>query len=207
MPSNPGRLETISVLIVSMPSKLNINARGVFRTWHFTSVLTPTHQIRADIDTIITNTPNVSHPYILLVKAYIREKVINQARPECVTFISWRFSRSDAALWVSNARVKIPLSDLHFEGYVQSTDPIDLPRLHRWMQDATWENVSGKLYLSTAYQQFSVANDAFEFCNDGSPALSQGGRPKKATAVSTGHTISMFYPPFYHLTVPTMIIS
>jgi hypothetical protein len=30
-------------------------------------------------------------------------------------------------------------------GYIQSTDVIDLPRLHHWMPDAIWENVGNKL--------------------------------------------------------------
>jgi hypothetical protein len=81
-------------------------------TWHFTSVLTPTHQIHADVSWIAANNIVVAQPDILLVKACIREKIINQARPERVTFISWGFSRADAALWVSNARDKIPLSNM-----------------------------------------------------------------------------------------------
>jgi hypothetical protein len=32
-------------------------------------------------------------------------------------------------------KAKLPLLDLPFEGYIQSTDPIDLPRLHIWMPD------------------------------------------------------------------------
>ena len=54
----------------------------------------------------------------------------------CVTFIPWRFSRADAASWVSNARRKILLSDLPFEGYIQSDDEAQrtnnlvLPMMH-----------------------------------------------------------------------------
>ncbi len=167
-----------------MPSEIP-KLRARYKTWHFTSVLTPTDQIRADINRIVTNNTNVAHSHILLVKACIKEKVINQARPECVAYVSWRFSRADAASWLSNARDNIPLSNLPFEGYVQSNDPIDLPRLHRWMPDAIWVNVSGKLCLSTEYQQFSASNDAFEYDNDGSPALSRGGRHIKNATVST----------------------
>jgi hypothetical protein len=107
-------------------------------TWHFSRVLTPTHQIHADVSWIATHNIVVEQPHILLVKACIKKKVINQARPECVTFISWSFSLADAASWVSNARDKIPLSNMPSEGYIQSTHAIDLPRLHRWMQDAIW---------------------------------------------------------------------
>jgi hypothetical protein len=37
------------------------------------------------------------------------------------------------------------------------------------MQDAIWEPVRGKLFQRAAYQQFSKANNAFEYDNDGSP--------------------------------------
>jgi hypothetical protein len=136
-------------------------------------VLTPTRKIHADIYWIATNNIKVVQPQNLLVKAHVKEKVLNEARPACASFISWRFSRVDAMLWISNATAKLPLPDLPFEGYIQSTDAIDLPRLHRSMQDAIWEPVSGNLFQSTAYQQFSSANNAFEYDNDGSPALSQ----------------------------------
>jgi hypothetical protein len=48
------------------------------------------------------------------------------------------------------------------------------------MQYAIWKPVSGKLRQSAAYQQFSAANDVFEYCNDGSPALSKAGRLKNS---------------------------
>ena len=147
------------------------NQRERYRTWNFTSELAPDHQIRADIDYIATSNSDAAHPHISLVKAYIKGKVLTQARPHRVTVISWRFSRADAALWVSNARANIPLSTLPFEGYIQADDALDLPRLHRRMSDAIWQNVSGKLHQSTAYQQFSAANDAFEYCNASSMAL------------------------------------
>ncbi len=102
----------------------------------------------------------------------------------------------DAMLRISNTTAKLRLPDLPFGGYIQSTDAIDLPSLHRWMQDVIWEPVSGKLFQSDAYQQFNSANNAFEYDNDGSPALSQGGRHKKVTEVSTGHAISIFHSPF-----------
>jgi hypothetical protein len=144
-----------------VPTKLNLlNERGRYKTWHFTSVLTPTEQIRGDLNWIVTHNTNVAHPHISLVKACIKEKVINKANPECVTYISWRFSHAHAASWVSNTRDKIQLFDLPFEGYIQSTVLIDLPRLHRWMQDAIWENVSGKLALNRKYHEFSAPNDA-----------------------------------------------
>ena len=80
----------------------------------------------------------------------------HEARPACVSFICWRFSRVDAISWISNAKAKLPLPDLPFEGYIQSTAAIYLPRLHRWMPDAIWRNVSGRLHRSKAYQEFSA---------------------------------------------------
>ena len=175
------------------------NQRGRFRTWHFTSEIAPDHQIRADIDYIATSNSDATYLHISLVKVYIRDKVLTQAKPHSVKFISWRFSRADAALWVSNARASIPLSTLPFEGYIQADDALDVPRLHRWMPDAIWQNVSGKLHRSTAYQQFSdaAANDAFEYGNAGSLALSKGGRPRKAISVSTYQTMRTMI--FYNL--------
>ena len=181
-----------------MPHKCKIpkfNQRGEFKTWHFTSELTPTHEIRADIDWIATNNTIIADTPNLHVKACIKANVMDGARPACVTFISWRFSRVNAMSWISNAKAKLPLTALPFEGYIQTNHTIDLPRLLQWMPDAVWEPVGGRLQESAAYQQFSAANDTFEFCNDGSLAVSRGGRPKKVTSVSTSHTISIFRPP------------
>jgi hypothetical protein len=139
-------------LIVSMLQKGNIpksNQRGEYKTWHFTSVLTPTHEIHADINWLATNKKIVVDAQYLLVKACIKAKVMNEARPGWVTFISWRFSHVDAKLWISNARAKLPLQDLPFEGYIQSNHTIDLPRLHNWMPDAVWEPVGCRWHQNT----------------------------------------------------------
>ena len=95
-----------------MAHKLKLNQRGEYKTWRVTSTLTPTDQINADIHWIATNNIAAVDPHILLVKACIRQKIMNPAKPESVTFISWRFLRADAASWVSNARRKLLLSDL-----------------------------------------------------------------------------------------------
>ena len=177
-----------------------LNPRSRYKTWHFTSGLEPTLAIRGDIDWIATG--NVDHAtnnqqHILLVKACITEKVMSQGRPDCVTFTTWRFSRADAALWVSNARDRIPLTALPFEGYIQSRASLEVHRLHQWMQDAIWQNVSGKLHRSSTYRDFSAANDAFEYCHVGSMALSNGGRPRKAISVSSYQTMRTMI--FYNL--------
>ena len=80
-----------------MAQKLKLNQRGEYKTWLFTSTLTPTHQKYAVIPWIANNNIAEVGPHILLVKACIRQKVMNQAKPESVTFISWRFSRAEAA--------------------------------------------------------------------------------------------------------------
>ncbi len=82
------------------------------------------------------------------MKGHIREKKMNKARPACVSFISWRFSRVDAMSWIPNTKAQFPLPDLPLEGNIQSPDAIDLPRLHLWMP-AIWENVGDKLCQST----------------------------------------------------------
>ena len=190
-----------------MPQKCKItklNQRGEFKTWHFTSELMQTHEINSDINRIATDNLIVADAQNLLVKACINAKIMNEARPAWVTFSSWRFSRVDAMSWISNTKAKLPLTALPFEGYIQTNHTIDLPRLHQWMPDAVWEPVRGRLTQSAVYKQFSAANDVFEYFNNGSPALSRGGRPKKVTAVSTGHGISIC---FAHRPVPTMIFS
>ena len=129
-----------------MPQKATkLNHRAQLKTWHFASVLTPTHEIRADIYWLATNNINAAHAHNLLVKACSRKTNENDPRPACVTFISWRFSFVDAMSWISNAKARLPLQDLPFEGYIQSTDVIDLPRLHHSVSDAIWENVGNKL--------------------------------------------------------------
>ena len=80
-----------------MPQKLKLNQRGEFKTWSFASTLTPTHQMNAEIHWTATNNIAVVEPHILSVKACIPPKIMNQAKPESVTFISWRFSRAEAA--------------------------------------------------------------------------------------------------------------
>ena len=133
------------------------------KTWHFASVLTPTHEINEDFFQLAFHTDRQN---------------INMER---------------ASINV------VGLTALPFEGYIQSRGSLELPRLHRWMPDAIWQNVSGKLHRSTAYQQFSdaAANDAFEYGNDGSLALSKGGRPRKAISVSTYQTMRTMI--FYNL--------
>jgi hypothetical protein len=81
-----------------------------FKTWHFqvTSVLIPTQEIHDDINWLPTNKIiiMIADAKNLLAKTYFKAKVMNEARPAGVTFISWRFSSVDAKLWISNATAK-----------------------------------------------------------------------------------------------------
>ena len=71
---NPDLQETKTVLTVSMAQKLKLNQRE-YKTWLFTSTLTPTHQINVVIPWITTTNIAVVDPHILLVKACIRRKL------------------------------------------------------------------------------------------------------------------------------------
>ncbi len=54
-----------------------MNQHGEFKTWHFTSVLTTTHKIHADMIWLATNKIIVADAQNLLVKACIKAKVMN----------------------------------------------------------------------------------------------------------------------------------
>jgi hypothetical protein len=105
--------------------------------------------------------------------------ILNANKPESISFISLRFSRTDVATWMSNVRARSPLLDLHFEGYVQSISAIAQPRLNRWIPKAIWNSVGGKLSQSNEYNHFSRANEVYEYWNSGSLAANKGGRPSK----------------------------
>ena len=99
--------------------------------------------------------------------------ILNADKPDCISFISLRFSRTDVATWMSNARARSPLLDLHFEGYVQSISAIAQPRLNRWIPEAIWNGVGGKLSQSNEYNLFSRANEVYEYLNSGSLAANK----------------------------------
>ena len=113
------------------------------------------------------------------VRNWVQNLVLNTDKPDSVSFISLRFSRTDVATWMSNATTFTPLLDLHFERYIQSNIAIELPRLHKWIPEAIWNSVGGKLSQSNEYNLFSQANEVYEYWNSGSLAASKGGRPSK----------------------------
>jgi hypothetical protein len=60
------------------------------------------------------------------VRAKIEKQLSKGPRPDCVTFVHWRFSRTDVAGWMSHAAASTPLPDPPFEGYIQTSSVIDL---------------------------------------------------------------------------------
>ena len=86
-----------------MPSSAVI-AEGRYRTWHFTSLLKSSVQRHVDFAAISTHhsLDNVRDP-IQRVRGYIEKQISTEARPDCVTFVHWRFSRKDVAGWISHA--------------------------------------------------------------------------------------------------------
>ena len=161
-----------------MPST-PVNELGRFRTWHFTSVLQYSPDINLELERLASaqySLDKVLSSYAL-ARRHI-EKQISQG-PDCVTFVSCRFSRKDVAAWLSNAATRSASPDLPLEGYIQSKICIGLDRLHSWLENALWTNVGGKLRQNPAYKTFCEANDAYEYCNVGSHAIGAGGRPAK----------------------------
>ena len=161
-----------------MPST-PVNELGRFKTWHFTSVL----QYSPDINLELERFASAQYRLDKVLSSYALarwhiEKQISQ-KPECVAFVSCRFSRKDVAAWLFNAATRTASPDLPLEGYIQSKICIGLDRLHNWLENALWTNVGGKLRQNPAYKTFCEANDAYEYCTVGSHAVAVGGRPAK----------------------------
>ena len=157
------------------------NQRGEFKTWHFTGVLTPTPDITRIFSSYAhgSQRADTTTGPIVEVRKWLENLILNADKPDCISFISLRFSRTDVATWMSNARDRSTLLDLHFEGYVQSISSIAVPRLHRWIPEAIWNNVGGKLSKNNEYNNFCRANEVYEYWNSGSLAANRGGRPSK----------------------------
>jgi hypothetical protein len=103
-----------------MPST-PVDELGRFKTWHFTSVLTPSSEITRVFTWYAHESryiENVTGP-IVEVGNWIEKLVSSVNKPDGISFISLRFSRTDVATWMSNATGQNPLLDLHFEGYLQ----------------------------------------------------------------------------------------
>jgi hypothetical protein len=52
-----------------------LNQRGEFKTWHFTSVLTPTHEIHADINWLTTNKIIEAGAQICWLKTVLKQRL------------------------------------------------------------------------------------------------------------------------------------
>ena len=122
-----------------MPST-PVNELGRLKKWHFTSVLKSSPDINLELEWIASaqySLDKVQSSYAL-ARWHTDEKQILQtaARPDCVTFVSCRFSRTDVAAWLSNAATRTPSPDLPLEGYIQSKRCISLDCLHNWLKSA-----------------------------------------------------------------------
>ncbi len=130
-----------------MPST-PVHELGRFKTWHVTSVLTPTSETTRLFTWYARESQcidKVTGP-IAEVRSWIENLVSSVNKPDSISFISFRFSRTDVTTWMSNATAQTPLPDLHFEGYIQSKTAIALHCLHKWIPDAIWNNIGGKLF-------------------------------------------------------------
>ena len=169
------------------------------KTWHFTSVLTPTHEINSDFFRLRQNANvNIERASIDVVGYWIKRQVLNEARPTCVNYISWRFSRTDVAEWFSKTEARTPLQDLIFEGYIQASHAIDISRLASWIRDAHWTPLGMKLADCEEYKSFCASGDAYEVCSDGTPAVARAGRPKQDKVSLTAQCHAMPYHLPFH---------
>jgi hypothetical protein len=114
----------------------------------------PNHEINEDFFRLAFHTDrqnvNIERASIDVVRYWIKRQVLNEARPTCVNFISWRFSRTDIAKWFSKTKARTPLQDLLFGGYIQASHAIDISRLASWIRYAHWNPRGMKLAASTA---------------------------------------------------------
>ena len=101
-----------------------LSPRAQFKTWHFTSVLRPCREITRVLRGFANDsqyTDKVTSP-IAEVRNWVQKLVLNTDKPDSVSFISLRFSRTDVATWMSNTTARSPLLDLQLEGYIQSNN-------------------------------------------------------------------------------------
>ncbi len=103
----------------------NLNQRGRYKTWHFNSWLTPspdTARVLASHANISRSTNTEQGPIQEITNWIVR--VLNKGKPDCVIFMSRRFSHKDVASWVSSAANHTPLPILPFGGYIQTDSGI-----------------------------------------------------------------------------------
>jgi hypothetical protein len=82
--------------------------RGEYRTWHLAGVLTPTPEITQIFSWYAhesQHTDMTTGP-IVDVRNWMEKMILNAEKPDCISFISLRFSRMDVATWMSNATAR-----------------------------------------------------------------------------------------------------
>ncbi len=75
---NTGHLDPINVsdcFDAAKRKNSQLNQCGEFKTWHFTSVLTPTHEIHADINWLATDKIIVADTQILRLKPVLKQRL------------------------------------------------------------------------------------------------------------------------------------
>ncbi len=181
--------------MVPMSQSSHPNRRGELKIWHFTCVLTPTAGITPFFTWYAHESQCIDKVTGLIaeLRNWIEKLVSSVNKPDSISFTSLRFSRTaDVATWMTHATARIPLQDIHFEGYIQSKTAIALHRLHRWIPDAIWNNVGGILSQNAEYKLLWASNPVYEHCNVGSPSVNKGGRPKRSKpSVLPGRCIRM----------------
>ncbi len=115
-----------------------------------------------------------------MVRHLLKTHLMTNERPACISYIELRFLRSDVAVCVALASAKTTLSDIPFEGFIQSSNRLTRTNLTNWF-NAAWTPVIGKLSECEIYSvNFCERNDAYEYSLvHGKPAVGRGGRPPK----------------------------
>ena len=114
------------------------------RVWYFTHILHTPLQQHA---TRVSAATNVD-PYDVL-KQLFQSLILSTRLPsnaiKCQSHPVACHTREGFDVFESNARANNPLSDLPFDGYIQSSqNKLDQDSLKSWI-DATWERVKGRL--------------------------------------------------------------
>ena len=154
---------------------------GRYKTWRFGHVLHTSLLPRASSGLAPTTTTDPADVILRLFQDYF----LTQGKPECVIYIHLRVSRAAFDTCVSSGKAQIQLTELPFTGYLQTNAIIDQQRLTKWL-DMTWDAVGARLgshgpYLEDFLEPSPATAAAFVYFRvHGTPALSKGGRGKKA---------------------------
>jgi hypothetical protein len=171
---------------------MSIDSNVRSRVWKFTHTLhTPLEQHA----TRVSAATNVE-PYDVL-KQLFQSLILSTRLPSNAKVIQLRVTPEKPLMCLSPMQEQNnPLSDLPFDGYIQSSqNKLDRDSLKSWI-DATWEQVDGKLNAHPAFLNgFLKPDDAtaaayvYYFQMLGEPAVSTGGRPPKLPPVSLKYSL------------------